>query len=110
MRMPNEFRPTTIKRAATKNLLHSAISVSVTAAYLLALWGLYELVQTWTTAAIMVAILAMASAMAWLFNPLRNLLQRYGDSFLYGEIYDYRQLVLNFARRMSNVLDLEELA
>jgi len=110
VRMPNEFRSTAIKRAATKNLLHSAISVFVTAAYLLALWGLYKLVQTWTTAAIIVAILALASAMAWLFNPLRNLLQQYGDSFLYGESYDYRQMVLNFARRMSNVLDLEELA
>ena len=48
--------------------------------------------------------------MAWLFNPLRMIVQKGVDRLFYGGRYDYRQMVLNFAREMSNVLDLEELA
>ncbi|GAG12344.1 unnamed protein product, partial [marine sediment metagenome] len=51
-----------------------------------------------------------AILMAVLFNPLRNFLQKGIDRIFFRETYDYRQMLLNFSDRISNVLDLGELA
>jgi diguanylate cyclase (GGDEF)-like protein/putative nucleotidyltransferase with HDIG domain len=74
------------------------------------LLGLHYSVQNWTSSASLAAILAMAFVMAMLFNPLRALVQKGVDRLFYRETYEYRQLVLSFAQRMSNVIDLDELA
>jgi len=99
-----------IKLVARKGLVYSSISVLITCSYLLVLLGLNHFLQSWTGYAGLAAIFGMAFVMAWLFNPLRTLVQRGVDKLFYRETYEYRQMVLNFAQRMSNVLDLGELA
>jgi len=99
-----------IKLVVRKGLVYSLISVLVTSIYLLMLFGLNYLLRGWNTSASLAAIFVMVLLTAWLFNPLRMTIQRFVDRVFYGESYDYRQMVLTFARRMSSVLDLGELA
>ncbi len=99
-----------VKVVVRKGVAYSLVTVCVTALYLLLLFSLHYLLQGWTTSAGLGATIGMALLMAWLFNPLRATVQKCVDRLFYGERYDYRQMVLNFARRMSNVLDLDELA
>jgi diguanylate cyclase (GGDEF)-like protein/putative nucleotidyltransferase with HDIG domain len=93
-----------------KGLVYSLVSIFVTASFLLMLYGVHYFLQGWNTSANLAAIFAMALLMAWLFNPLRMAIQRFVDKMFYGESYDYRRMVLNFAQRMGSVLDLGELA
>jgi diguanylate cyclase (GGDEF)-like protein/putative nucleotidyltransferase with HDIG domain len=93
-----------------KGLVYSLISIFITASFLIMLYGVHYFLQGWNTSANLAAIFAMALFMAWLFNPLRMGIQRVVDKMFYGESYDYRRMVLNFAQRMSSVLDLGELA
>jgi diguanylate cyclase (GGDEF)-like protein/putative nucleotidyltransferase with HDIG domain len=93
-----------------KGLAYSSVSVLVTALFLVLLISLQGFIQTWTSAAGIVTVVVMAFGMAWLLNPLILFVQRNVDRLFYRETYEYRALVLSFARRMSNVLDLGELA
>jgi diguanylate cyclase (GGDEF)-like protein/putative nucleotidyltransferase with HDIG domain len=93
-----------------KGLVYSLISIFITASFLIMLYGVHYFLQGWNTSANLAAIFAMALFMAWLFNPLRMAIQKVVDRMFYGENYDYRRMVLNFAQRMSSVLDLGELA
>ena len=93
-----------------KGLVYSFISISITASFLIMLYGLQYFLKGWDTSANLTAIFVMALLMAWIFNPLRMGIQKLVDRLFYGESYDYRQMVLSFAQRMSSVLDLAELA
>jgi diguanylate cyclase (GGDEF)-like protein/putative nucleotidyltransferase with HDIG domain len=99
-----------MKLLIRKGIVYSLISIFVTAAFLLMLYGVHYFLQGWNTSANLAAIFGMALFMAWLFNPLRMAIQRVVDRMFYGESYDYRRMVLSFAQRMSSVLDLGELA
>jgi len=44
------------------------------------------------------------------FNWLRGLLERAVNKIIYGKNYNYRDMIMRFAQRMSNVLDLDQLA
>ncbi len=104
------YRLFDIKLVIRKGLAYSLISILVTALFLLMLLGLHHFLQGWTTSASLAAIFVMALLMAWLFNPLRMFVQKGVDRLFYRETYEYRQMVLGFAQRMSNVIDLDELA
>jgi diguanylate cyclase (GGDEF)-like protein/putative nucleotidyltransferase with HDIG domain len=99
-----------VKLVVRKGLVYSVVTVCITAVYLLLLLSLHYLLEGWTASAGLGAMVGVALLMAWLFNPLRATVQKLVDRVFYGERYDYRQMVLNFAREMSNVLDLDELA
>jgi diguanylate cyclase (GGDEF)-like protein/putative nucleotidyltransferase with HDIG domain len=105
-----KYRLLDIRLLIRKGLVYSLISIFVTASFLLMLYGVHYFLQGWNTSANLAAIFAMALFMAWLFNPLRMAIQRIVDKMFYGESYDYRRMVLNFAQKMSSVLDLGELA
>ena len=105
-----KYRLLDVKLVIRKGLVYSLISVFITASYLIMLYALHSFLQEWNTQASMTAIFVMALLMAWLFNPLRMVVQKIVDRMFYGESYDYRQMVLSFAQRMSSVLDLGELA
>jgi hypothetical protein len=90
-----------------RGLVYTGITVCVTAAYLIVLYGLQQFLHSWTAPANLAAIIVMTILLAWAFNPLREAIQRGTDRVFYGQRYDYRQLLSNFSQRMSNVLDLE---
>jgi len=48
--------------------------------------------------------------MAAVFHPMKTVLDRMASRIVYGSRYDYRTTVLAFASKLSNVLELDELA
>jgi len=60
------------------------------------------------------SVLLLASGLAFLLallaRPLRYFIQERIDRLFYRGTYDYRQMLLNFSTKVSNVLDLGELA
>jgi diguanylate cyclase (GGDEF)-like protein/putative nucleotidyltransferase with HDIG domain len=99
-----------VKLVLRKGLVYSSITIFITAMFLVMLLALHYFVQSWNSSASYGGAFVLAFVMAWMFNPLRSLLQRTVDRIFYGESYDYREMVHSFAQRMSNVLDLGELA
>jgi hypothetical protein len=93
-----------------KLLVYSAITICITAGYLIVLLSLQYVLRGWSSFASTGIIVVVAVIIAWTFNPFRLAVQKGVDRLFYGERYYYRQTVLTFAHRMSNVLDLEELA
>jgi len=93
-----------------KGLVHSGVIVTLVAVYLVALYISQSFVQNWTDPWGVGAVIALAALMACLFNPLKRAMQGGVDRLFYGKSYDYRRTVLSFAQRMSNILDLNELA
>jgi len=93
-----------------KGLVYTGITIFITASCLILLYSLNYLFQSWSNSASVAATVGMVILMACLFNPLRVALEKGAARLFYGKRYDYRQMVLSFASRMSNVLDLEELA
>jgi len=98
------------KLVLRKGLVYSSLTVLLTTMYLVMLFGLQNFFQGWLGYSSLVLVTAFAVAVAVLFNPLRNFIQKWIDRFFYRETYDYRQMLLNFSNKISNVLDLGELA
>jgi len=99
-----------IKVAVLKGLVYSSLTVFLTAMYLLLLFILQMFIRSWTNYSSIALAAGFAILMAVLFNPLRDFLQRGIDRVFFREVYDYRQMLLNLSARVSNVIDLGELA
>ena len=99
-----------IRFVMRKGLVYSSLTVFLTALYLLLLFILQTLFHGWTGYSSLALAAGFALLIAVLFNPLRNFLQKGIDRIFFRETYDYRQMLLSFSGRISNVLDLGELA
>jgi diguanylate cyclase (GGDEF)-like protein/putative nucleotidyltransferase with HDIG domain len=104
------YRLFDIKLVIRKGLVYSGITAFITTVYLIVLFSLYNALEGWAGGAGLIPVVALSALMAWLFSPLRELFQKGVDRIFYGARYDYRATVLSLSRRMSNVLDLGELA
>jgi len=104
------YRLLDIKLVLRKGLVYSSLTVSLTALYLLLLFILQMFFHDWLGYSSLALAGGLALLVALLFNPLRNLVQKWIDRFFYRETYDYRRMLLNFSTKVSNVLDLSELA
>ncbi|MFH1003594.1 MAG: diguanylate cyclase, partial [Chloroflexota bacterium] len=105
------YRLFDVKMVIRKSLVYTGITVVITSFFLTMLYGLNYLIQTaWSVPVGLVITVGMVVLMAFLFNPIRMSLEKGADRLLYGNRYDYRQMVLSFSSRMSNVIDMEELA
>ncbi|MFB0559396.1 MAG: histidine kinase [Dehalococcoidales bacterium] len=98
-----------IKLVVRKGLVYSSLTIFLTTLYLLLLFIVQTLFHEWVGFSLALAA-GFALVAAVLFNPLRNLIQKWIDQIFYRETYDYRQMLLSFSDRVSNVLDLGELA
>ena len=104
------YRLLDVKLVLRKGLVYSSLTVSLTALYLLLLFILQMFFHDWLGYSSLALAGGLALLVALLFNPLRNLVQKWIDRFFYRETYDYRRMLLNFSTKVSNVLDLGELA
>jgi len=98
-----------VKLILKRGLVHSAVTACITAAFLIMLTTLYQIIHEWTTSLHLGAIVVVALLVSLAFNPLRATAERLVNRLFYGKRYDYRKVVLQFAQSMSNVLDLNEL-
>ena len=99
-----------LRRIMQKGLVYSGLTVSFTAMYLLLLFVLQMFFQKWIGYSSLALAAVLALLMAVLFNPMRSFIQTWIDRLFYRETYDYRQILFHFSDRISNVLDLNELA
>jgi len=99
-----------IKLVLQKGLVYSSLTVFITALYLLLLFILQMLFHEWTGYSSLALAAGFAVLVAVLINPLRNFIQQWIDRLFYRETYDYRQMLFSFSKKVSNVLDLGELA
>jgi len=99
-----------IKLIMRKGLVYSSLTIFLTAAYLLSVAAVQIFFSTKTGYSSLVIAIAFALTVALFFNPLRNALQTWIDRVFYRQTYDYRQTLLHFSDKVSNVLDLGELA
>ena len=99
-----------IRFVMRKGLVYSSLTVFLTALYLLLLFILQMFFHGWTGYSSLALAAGFALLIAVLFNPLRNFLQKGIDRIFFRETYDYRQMLLSFSHKISNVLDLGELA
>jgi len=99
-----------IKLIMRKGLVYSSLTIFLTATYLLSVAAVQMFFSTKTGYSSLVIAIAFALTVALFFNPLRNALQKWIDRVFYRQTYDYRQTLLHFSDKVSNVLDLGELA
>jgi diguanylate cyclase (GGDEF)-like protein/putative nucleotidyltransferase with HDIG domain len=105
------YRLLDLKLVLRRGLVYSSIvTVFGGSVYLLLLLVMSRSVPRGDDSADLVVISASAILMALLFSPMRALVQRAVDKLFYRETYEYRQMVLDFAQRMTTALDPEELA
>ena len=104
------YRLLDVKLVLRKGLVYSSLTVSLTALYLLLLFVLQMFFHDWLGYTSLALAGGLALLVAVLFNPLRNFVQQWIDRLFYRETYDYRRMLLNFSTKVSNVLDLGELA
>jgi signal transduction histidine kinase len=99
-----------IKLVVRKGLVYSILTIFLTTFYLLLLFILQMFFQGWLGYTSLVLAAGFALVAAVIFNPLRNFIQQWIDRLFYRKTYDYRQMLLSFTAKISNVLDLGELA
>ena len=99
-----------MKLVIRKSLVYGGISIFVTACCLtlVSLW--FYLLTSLSTSTTLAMTISFVVVMAILFNPLRNALEKWTSMMFYGKSYNYRQTLLNFSSKMSDILDLEQLA
>lgn len=93
-----------------RGLAYSLLTVGLTTVYLLLLFLIQRFVLHWQGYSSVLIAAGLALLFAAVFQSLRNVIQRGVDRLFYGRTYDYRQTLLTFSQRMSNVLNLGELA
>lgn len=98
------------KLVVRKGLAHASIATFITGMFVLLLSGLYLLLHDWATPYHLGATIVLAMTIAWTFNPIKAFSVKIIDKIFFGKNYEYREMILNFSRRMSNVIDLDELA
>ena len=93
-----------------KGVVYSTLTIFLTTFYLLLLFTLQTFFHDWLGYSSLVVTFCFALVASLLFNPLRNLIQKWIDRIFYRETYDYRQMLLHFSDKISNVLELKELS
>ncbi|MFC2122300.1 diguanylate cyclase [Bacteroidota bacterium] len=105
------YRLIDIKLLFRKSIITAGICLFLFDSFLILLYSMDSFLGAqWTEGQRMVAIFAVALVLTLLFNTLRTNLEKYTDRLFYGKRYNYRQMVLNFANRMSHIIEMPELA
>ena len=100
-----------MKLVVRKGLVYAGITAFISAVFLGILYGVNYLLQaSWPSSVGLAVTIGGVILMACLFNPLKVTMEKAAERLFYGNRYDYRKMVFNFASRMSSVIDIEELA
>ena len=99
-----------IRIVMRRGLIYVLTGLCFVALYAALFFGLLRSLHLETSLSTVAASAGVAFLIAILFYPLKNTLQRWVERLFYKETYDYRQMLLTFADKMSHVLNLEELA
>jgi len=93
-----------------RGVVYAFTGIGAFGLYLVILSGFLPPLNLQASHATLIIGAGVAFLIAILFHPTRKLLQKWLERLIFKETYDYRHLLLNFANKMSHVLDLDELA
>jgi len=93
-----------------RGLVYLVAGLCFVGLYLALLLGLLRSLDLKASYANLVASAGVAVLIAILFYPMKNTIQQWIERLIYKETYNYRSMLLAFADKMSQVLNLEELA
>lgn len=99
-----------LKPAAKKAITYLSASLVVAPLYIVALWTLYHFSHGLLTLYGVVTIAVMIFVMPWLVIALRKPAHRTIDRLYYGGRSIYREKLLDVPQKLSDVLNLNELA
>ena len=104
------YRLFDIKFVLSQGLAYSSLTLLLTGLYAGLLFTLQLFLGGWTNYNSVILAAIFAVLVVILLSPLRNFIQKYINRLFYRETYDYRQILLTFSFKVSNILDLAELA
>lgn len=99
-----------MKLVIKKGLVYTGITATIAGVFVGVVYLFQEFLSDWSQPAIIASVIVLAIVMTLSFNLLRHIMEKTVNIMFYGKSYDYRKMVMNFAQRMNNVLDLNQLA
>ncbi len=99
-----------IRLVLKRGLVYTGITSVLAGLFVGVVYLFQEFVSDWSQTAIIATVVVVAIVLSLSFNLLRNVMEKAVNIIFYGHNYDYRKMVMNFTQRMSNVLDLNQLA
>jgi diguanylate cyclase (GGDEF)-like protein/putative nucleotidyltransferase with HDIG domain len=93
-----------------KGLVFTGITTIIAGIFLGVLYILQVYLHDLSATINIFSIIGLAVLLSLSFNRLKDVLEKAVNILFYGKSYDYRKMVSSFARRMGNVLELNQLA
>ena len=93
-----------------KWMVYTGVTVCITLAYLALLLVLSNLLRLFPPQFGIPTTIVMVVLFAYLFNWAKSALDRGADKLFYGKRYIHRQMLLTFARKMSDFINIKEIA
>jgi hypothetical protein len=106
----SRFHLLDIKFVIRRGLTYFVLITSLIAIYIGAIFLGYNVMSTQPTISFVTLATVLALLLTLIANPLEHFIQEGVDHIFYWDTYHYRQTLLFFYTKMSNTLDLEELA
>lgn len=104
------YRLLDIQILVKKWMVYTGVTVCVTLAYLALLLGISNLLRLLPPHLGIPVTIIMVVLFAYLFNWVKAALDKGADRLFYGSRYAHRQMLLSFAGKMSNFINMKELA
>ncbi len=93
-----------------KSVVYGGITVSMTLAYLALLLGMSNFLRDLPPNVGIPSMIGMLLLLGFVFNWLKNALDRATQRMFYGEGYKHRQMLLAFAGKLHTLLNIKEIA
>lgn len=97
------------KLIVSRGLQYAGLTLIITTAYLLIIFLLNHWFHLGLGFPVLVGGVGLAIGVSVLFYPVRNIIQRRVDQLLYPKTHDYRQMLLDFSKKASNIIKIDEL-
>jgi hypothetical protein len=104
------YRLLDIQVIMRKWVVYTGVTVCVTLAYLALLLGLSNLLRLLPPHFGIPATIVMVVFFGYLFNWVKSTLDKAADKLFYGNRYIHRQMLLNFASKTGNLINIREIA
>jgi len=105
-----KFQLLNIRFVARRGLAYFLVITCLGSIYAGSIFLGQKLFPTQPTYSIALAATVLVLLLALLARPLGHVIQEWVDHFFYRRTYNYRQTLLDFSNRMSNIINLDELA
>ncbi|MFC1942928.1 diguanylate cyclase, partial [Chloroflexota bacterium] len=104
------YRLLDMKLILRKTIVYTGVSAFVSTCCLLLITKWTYLVGSWPAPASLSTTIVVVVAMFATIKPLRDVLEKATNHLFYGKSYNYRQTLLSLSSKMSNIIDLDQLA